>query len=89
MATATAMTGLKRIFRSGFTMVPESNNIHIGDRFEQLKQGLPIWIVERVKNIEGCSSPLVSMHREDMPDVKKTLSHSALDDHDDFKPYAS
>lgn len=61
-------------------------NVAIGDRFEQLDDNLSVWTVERISQVQMSSFPLISLSREDHPDLVKTVSLAVLEDGEDFRP---
>ena len=61
-------------------------DISIGDRFEQSHHGLPVWIVERISRVEISQFPLISLRREDRPELQKIISLTALQDGIDYRP---
>ncbi|MBL4837542.1 MAG: hypothetical protein JKY34_08170 [Kordiimonadaceae bacterium] len=65
---------------------PSAAPVSIGDKFEQLDEGLSIWTVERISRVQVSSFPLISMIREDRPELTKTVSLTALEDGEDFRP---
>ena len=68
------------------SLIPSVASVAIGDKFEQLDEGLPVWTVERISRVQVSNFPLISMIREDHPELTKTVSLTALEDGEDFRP---
>lgn len=83
-----AIQSIKQFFGIEEGQTQLTSMVDVGDKFEQRMQGFPVWIVNRVNNVEGCTFPLVSMYREDKPDLTKTLSMTALNENDEFRPHS-
>ncbi|MBL4639802.1 MAG: hypothetical protein JKY57_04660 [Kordiimonadaceae bacterium] len=79
---------LKKIVGANDSSRRDANKVAIavGDKFEQLHEGMPIWTVERVSRVSMSSFPLISMFREDHPELTKTVSLTALEDGEDYRP---
>ncbi len=60
--------------------------VAVGDRFCQEARNSPVWVVERVHNVDSHRFPLVSLRREQYPDLTKTVSMEALLRGRDFRP---
>ncbi|MCJ9430427.1 hypothetical protein [Kordiimonas marina] len=63
-----------------------SDTLAVGDRYEQADRTLSIWVVERITKLGSSQYPLVSLAREDHPDLKKTVSVAVLEEGEDFRP---
>lgn len=79
------MTLLKRVLGVESALSPEAG-IAVGDRYEQLDDTPSVWTVQRISKVEMSNFPLISLSREDHPDLIKTVSLAALKDGDDFRP---
>ncbi|TNE60618.1 MAG: hypothetical protein EP335_18455 [Alphaproteobacteria bacterium] len=66
-----------------------SDTLSIGDRFEQADRTHSVWVVERISKLGSSLYPLVSLAREDHPDLKKTVSLAVLEEGEDFRPAAA
>ena len=53
-------------------------DIEVGDRYLEADGGLSVWRVERISDVGMSEFPLISMAREDYPDLTKTVSLSVL-----------
>ena len=62
------------------------SEVQIGDRFLAASTKTAVWVVDRVTTVKSSHHPLVSLRREDKPDLIKTISVGALTDSDDFVP---
>ncbi len=58
----------------------------VGERFAQVSDGGPVWVVENILNVSASSHPLVRLTRENHPDLLKIISLSTLSDTDEFLP---
>ena len=76
------MGGMLKTFRDSL----QDPLIQEGARLQQLEQGAPVWVVERIANIGGCTAPHARLFREDAPDRVKTLSLDVLLDGDHYRP---
>jgi len=61
-------------------------SVSIGDRFAQTDDGISVWTVERISQVQMSSFPLISLSRENHPDLIKTVSLVVLQDGQDFTP---
>jgi len=59
--------------------------VTIGDTYEQCDDSLSLWVVERISQVSASRFPLVSLARVGHPDIKKTVSLSALIDRHDYR----
>ena len=63
------------------------NNVpEVGERFAQVSDGGPVWVVENILNVSASRYPLVRLTRENHPDLLKIISLSTLSDTDEFLP---
>ncbi|WP_147453502.1 hypothetical protein [Eilatimonas milleporae] len=56
----------------------EMGEVAVGDRFQSIEKQPAIWMVERIATLSWSRYPLVIMHREGRPDLKKTISLAEL-----------
>jgi hypothetical protein len=63
----------------------EYRAVEVGDRFKSTTNEIPIWIVDKVTKVKSSHFPLVSLKREDQPDMVKVLSSRILEDREEFK----
>lgn len=61
-------------------------NVSVGDRYKQTDDALSVWTVQRISQVQMSRFPLVSLSRENHPDLIKTVSLAALSDGEDFRP---
>lgn len=60
--------------------------VSVGDKYAQTDDALSVWTVERISQVQMSKFPLVSLSRENHPDLIKTVSLAALADGEDFRP---
>lgn len=56
----------------------------VGDRFEQVAAGMPVWIVQSVVAVKSSRIPLVHLTSEKYPHMMKIVSLPALVDAHEF-----
>ena len=60
--------------------------VSVGDKYAQTDDALSVWTVERISQVQMSKFPLVSLSRENYPDLIKTVSLAVLADGEDFRP---
>ncbi len=64
----------------------DEGSVAVGDKYAQTDDEFSVWTVERISQVQMSRFPLVSLSRENHPDLIKTVSLAALADGEDFRP---
>ncbi|UTW57521.1 hypothetical protein KFE96_11790 [Kordiimonas sp. SCSIO 12603] len=59
-------------------------DIEVGDRYLETEGGVSVWVVKRISDVDMSEFPLISLTREDYPELTKTVSLSVLREKEGF-----